>query len=365
MGQVKHPPPLAEDDDLAPLVDHELADKLAQLQELGRGKALEHALIGGTAADRWPDVFELKLRQAVGDDPLGGQQAHQAEELGLGQSANLGDPHQRSDRLDQGVVLLHLGRRHLDRHADVGARRKLVEHLLANPPDHAGPQPLADRVQVPHAGDFSSSVGSHRVQGGKPPLGLKGHLIDPFDDRGQLLDPVFHRRAGEHQAVWRIEPLDRERRLGGPVLDPLGFVEHDQVGIPAADDLQVAEQLLVIDDEEAFLGRGVDILPLVGRAVDDLDRQVGKMGPFAGPLGLERRRRDDQAAADPAGAPEDIAAGDRLGGLTQPHVVGQQELTGLEEPLDAVALVGVQRALQSLHHGFLLGGPERLLDRSA
>ena len=31
------------------------------------------------------NVFELKLRQAVGDDPLGGQQAHQAEELGLGQ----------------------------------------------------------------------------------------------------------------------------------------------------------------------------------------------------------------------------------------------------------------------------------------
>ena len=209
-------------------------------------------------------MFELKLRQAVGDDPLGGQQAHQAEELGLGQSANLGDPHERGDRLNQGVMLLDLGRCHLDRHADVGARWELVEHLLANPPDHAGLKPLAERVQVPHAGDFSSSVGSHRVQGGKPPLGFKGHLIDPFDNGSQLLDPVFHRRAGEDQAVWRIEPFDRERRLGGPVLDPLGFVEHDQVGIPVADGLQVAEKLLVIDDKQTLLGRGVDILPLAG-----------------------------------------------------------------------------------------------------
>ena len=114
----------------------------------------------------------------------------------------------------------------------------------------------------------------------------------------------------------------------------------------------------------ALLGRGVDVLPIAGRAVDDLDRQVGKMGPLAGPLGLQRSRRNDQAAADPAGTPEDIAAGDCLGGLTQPHVVGQQELTGLEEPLDPVALVGVERALQSLQHGFLLGRPERLLDDS-
>ena len=65
-------------------------------------------------------------------------------------------------------------------------------------------------------------------------------------------------------------------------------------------------------------------------------------------------RRSVRAAADPAGPPEDIATGDRLGGLTYAHIVGQQELTRLEEPFDAVALVGVQRALQSLHRGFLL-----------
>ena len=69
-----------------------------------------------------------------------------------------------------------------------------------------------------------------------------------------------------------------------------------------------------------------------------------KRGPFAGPLRLEAGRGDDQAAADPAGAPEDVAAGDRLRGLAQPHVVGQEEPAGREEPLDALALIGIERA---------------------
>ena len=35
LGERQHPPPLAEDDDLAPLVKHELPDELAQLGQLG------------------------------------------------------------------------------------------------------------------------------------------------------------------------------------------------------------------------------------------------------------------------------------------------------------------------------------------
>ena len=73
VGQGEHPPPLAEDDDLAALLEHDLPDELAQLEQLGRGQALEHALLGSAVADRRPDVLELKLSQAVGDDPLSGQ----------------------------------------------------------------------------------------------------------------------------------------------------------------------------------------------------------------------------------------------------------------------------------------------------
>ncbi len=256
---------------------------------------------GVQRADRRPDLLEPELGQAVGDDPLGGQQAHQAEELGLGQRPDLRPLHQRDDRLDQRVVLLLLRLGHLDRDAGVGPGRELVEDVLADPADHAAPEPVAEGVEVAHAGDLAAAVGVDRVQGAEPPLGLQGHVVDPLDDRGQLLDPVLHRRAGQDQAIGRGQPLDRERRLGRPVLDPLRLVEHDQVGRPAADRLQVADQLLIVDDEEPGAVRLVDRLAFGGGAVDDADRQVGEAVPLAGPLRLEARRGDDQAAADPPG----------------------------------------------------------------
>ncbi len=253
------------------------------------------------------------------------------------------------NRLVQIVVRGHLLFGHLDRHAGVGSRRKLVEHVLADPAHHAVPEPVADRVEVAGADDLAAAVGPRRVQRVQPPLGLERHVVDPLDDRRQLVDPVFHRRAGQHQAIQRRQPLDREGGLGRPVLDPLRLVEHDQVGVPAPDDFEVAEQLLIIDDEKPLLALGVGGLAFVGRAVDDLDRQVGEHLPFASPLGLQAGRRDDQAAADAAGPPEDVAAGDRLGGLSQPHVVGQQQATCRQEPLDPLALIGVERRFMFLN----------------
>ena len=210
------------------------------------------------------------------------------------------------------VVRFHLLLGHLDRHPGVGPGRELVEHVLANAAHHAVPQPVADRVEIAGADDLAAAVGPRRVQGTQPPLGLERHVVDPFDDRRQLVDPVLHRSAGQDQAITRRQPFHRQRGLGRPVLDPLRLVEHDQVGVPSPDDLEVAEQLLIIDDQEPFLALGVGGLAFLGRAVDDLDRQVGKHLPFPGPLRLQARRGDDQAAANAAGPPEDVAASDRL-----------------------------------------------------
>src|SRR5204862_58213 len=57
-----------------------------------------------------------------------------------------------------------------------------------------------------------------------------------------------------------------------------------------------------------------------------------------------------------------IAADDRLGRLAQPHIVSQQEPARFEKALDTVALVRVERALQALEGGSLLGGPEGCFD---
>ena len=85
VGQREHAPPLAEDDDLSPLLEHELPNELPQFEQLGRGQALEQVLFGSAAAHRRPNPLEIKLNHAVGDDPLGRQQLHELEKLGLGQ----------------------------------------------------------------------------------------------------------------------------------------------------------------------------------------------------------------------------------------------------------------------------------------
>ena len=78
---------------------------------------------------------------------------------------------------------------------------ELLEDVLADPPEHAPSEPLAEGVEVPDAGDFSPAVGVDRVQGAEPPFRLQGHVVDPLDDRGQLVDPVLHRRAGQDEPV--------------------------------------------------------------------------------------------------------------------------------------------------------------------
>ncbi len=72
--------------------------------------------------------------------------------------------------------------------------------------------------------------------------------VDELDDRMQFFEPVLQRRAGQHDGVFRVELLDG---LGGPrlpVLDPLGLVEDDHVGLPAADRVEVAADHVVVGE---------------------------------------------------------------------------------------------------------------------
>ena len=190
------------------------------------------------------------------------------------------------------------------------------------------------------------SVHGRGVPRGQAPLRLQRHVVDPLDDRRQLVDPVLHRRAGQHETVRRIQALDRQRRLRRPVLDPLRLVEHDEVRRPAANDVNVANELLVVAQEESAPTRLERGAALGGRAVDDGGGRVGEGLPLAKPLRLERGGDDDEATADAAGVPERVAGGNRLRGLAETHVVGQEQASAREEPLNAVALIGIERLLE-------------------
>ncbi len=65
----------------------------------------------------------------------------------------------------------------------------------------------------------------------------------------KLVNPVLDGRAGEHEGVTAAETFDGLGRLRAPVLDPLGFIQHHDVGPEAGVDFQpVSQHLLVVDD---------------------------------------------------------------------------------------------------------------------
>jgi len=244
-------------------------------------------------------------------------------------------------------VLLNLLGGHLDGNPRVGPRGELGEHLLAYPPHHAAGEPGAQRIEVPDTADLGPPVYRRRVPWHQAPFRLQREVIHPLDDRRQILDPVLHWRPGQHQAVRRIELLHRQRGLGRPVLHPLGLVEHDDVGVPVPDDVEVAEELLVVGQEESPAAGLECRAALAGIAVDHGGGGIGEELPLTKPLRLEGGGNDEQPAIDAPRVPQGVAGSDRLRGLPEAHVVGEEEPPLREEPLDGLPLIGVEPLLES------------------
>ena len=50
----------------------------------------------------------------------------------------------------------------------------------------------------------------------------------------EVVEPVLQRRAGEHEREARAQALERLAGLRFPVLDPLSFIENDQIPVGAS-----------------------------------------------------------------------------------------------------------------------------------
>ena len=172
--------------------------------------------------------------------------------------------------------------------------------------------------------------------------------VEVLDDRIELVDAVLDRRAGQHEGIGRAQRFHPPRGLDLPVLDALRLVEHDHVGMQYLVDVRgVAEHLLVVHDgEECGLAVG-------GKArrpgpEHGARRAVGETCDLLLPLRLERGRAHHQHALDALAAGQELAGGDRLDGLAEAHLVGQQGPLAECEMQHAFALIGQQRMVQQI-----------------
>lgn len=204
-----------------------------------------------------------------------------------------------------------------------GAAGELVLHLVLAPPQQHRPQAPVQLAQVlvshrPAALVQLVEVAVEAEEGAEDPG------IQELDDGVEIVDAVLQRRAGQDEGVPALQALDRLRRLGAPVLDPLRLVQDDRVRRQQAlEVLAVGHHLLVVGQVEE------GALPVLaqprGPGSDHRHRrQVGELGDLLLPLGLERDRADHQHPLDPLEPPQQLAGGDRLDRLAQAHLVAEQ-----------------------------------------
>ena len=143
---------------LRPCVDDELGQQLAQLEQLRAREGPRSALGRARERDRGPDLLEAELGQAVGDDPLRGEQRHQPEELRLGERPSLGPAASCAIGWLSASCSLHAARRSSrpGRGCRCAAGAGSSTSWRTRRTMQAG-QPLAERVEVPRADDLAAA----------------------------------------------------------------------------------------------------------------------------------------------------------------------------------------------------------------
>ena len=111
--------------------------------------------------------------------------------------------------------------------------------------------------------------------------------------------------------------------------------------VPVANNVDVANELLVVPQEKSASARVERGTALGGSALDHGGGRVREELPLTQPLRLERGGYDHETTADTAGVPEGVAGGNRLRRLAKTHVIGKEQVSPHEEPFNAVTLVGI------------------------
>ena len=211
-------------------------------------------------------------------------------------------------------------------------------------------------LAAPHDAEADDAGAGRRVEAGveRAELGvlqrlhegaLRPLLVDPaqeLPDVAEVLDVVDQRGAGQghHQRTGRALPdpvgelEDVLGALRGLVLDEVRLVDDHAAEAEVAQPADVAVQHLVVDDHD--VGEAVEVLAV---AVDDRHRVARRpqLG-LARPVGLDHVGHHAQQRVGAGG----LGRQQRLGGLAQAGLVGQQE--------GAVAVLGRGHDLGLVRH---------------
>ena len=227
--------------------------------------------------------------------------------------------------------------------------RQLLGDVPLEPAQHVRRDRLAQRREA---------LGVALVLDGLAPEAPERELVaeqagrEPVEDRPQLAQVVFDRRARQAHAVARDHARERAACLAPGVLDRLRLVEHDGREAQLGEPLLVADHDGIRRDHDVGLRRvGPPPVPL-GPVQDDDAELRREARELARPVAHEAWSADDERRrVEAALGLLDPEVGDRLERLAETHLVGQHAadaaLAKALEERDALALVGPQRRAQA------------------
>jgi hypothetical protein len=253
-----------------------------------------------------------------------------------------GEMHELADNLLVAGVVLALGLTERDEEVAVGAAGQFGFDVALAPAEQDWTDALVHFLQL-QIGFGSTAVieaVEFPVEAKKRPEDVR---VEERDDRVQLIEAVLDGRARENEGKPAAQALDGLGGLAGPVFDPLGLIQHDDVGPEACVHIEgVGEHLLVVDEGEerrVVVGAQAGLLSAIHNLVGERREALDLLFP----LGLERGGSDDDYAAGLAEAVEEGAGGDGLDRFAQTHFVGQQRAAVEGEMQHALALVRIER----------------------
>ncbi|MNZ70225.1 hypothetical protein D3C78_885560 [compost metagenome] len=163
---------------------------------------------------------------------------------------------------------------------------------------------------------------------------------------------VFQRRAGQAQAVPRVELARGLGGLGVGVLDVLRFVEDQQVVLVLAELFRVPWQQRVGGEDQVVLLDLGEVAAAAGAMQGQHAQVGGEAFGLVQPVGDQAGRHHHQRRrGQAAGLLFQQHMGQRLQGFAQAHVVGEDaagvHLTQRLHPAQAFVLVGAQLGAQA------------------
>ena len=261
--------------------------------------------------------------------------------------------HRLVHRQADGLVQVALVAVEVDSHHHLGLGRQLLRHRLLGAAEQEGADAAHQQVG---AGVVAALLDGHAVTlaeilaVAQQPRHQEGELAP------QLAQIVLHRRAGQAEPVPRRQRRHRAGRLAVGVLDRLRLVQHDHVPGQPFQEIDVARHHAIGGDDDVG---AVDVGQLAV-AVDAMQhhhpQMRGEAFRFRHPVGHEAGRHHHHAGL---GQPPLMLlhrdVGQRLGGLAQPHVIGQDagDVVGAQalHPGEAGTLVVAQLPLEARRRG--------------